>query len=477
MKLKLLLCILVVCSMQAIAQEDKKDESHNIRADDILFSDPFKSSLGEMLINFGNAEDKFLRFSLSSQLWLRMVENNPGTAVNSHPQDNTYDASIRRMRIIMNAQLSNWYSIQMQFGINNQSFISGGPNDGTGALGAGKKPQIFFMDAYNEVALKPRINAISKTLNRNHLYVGLGLHGWAGVSRMTNASTTKMLTADLPVLNFPNIEVSDQFARQFGVFAHGEFDRFNYRVAINKPFATDRLPTLPNVAVENNLAGALSYSMYGMYQFWDKELTSTAFFAGTYLGYKRVFNIGGGIYFTKDAALTFSTDRDVLTSHNQTNAGLDVFVDMPIGAKEKEAAFSFYSVIYKNQFGPNYLRFSGILNPGEENPDFEGQVALEGFGNNRILNGTGYVWYTQTGYVLPKFSNKFKVQPFISYEYKDFDGVNQIGHFYNLGANLYILSQNAKLVYQYQSRPLYTIDTRQVFTRRGEHILSLQITL
>ena len=436
--------------------------------------DLFKNSLGELKVNLDPSGEKNIKFGLSSQVWLRYLENNPGTAVNGVPQKDTYDAGLRRMRITMNAQLSNYYSIYLQFGINNQSFISGG-GTGTGANGQGKKPAIFFMDAYNELAIIPRTDSYTKKANKNHLYLGAGLHGWSGISRMTNASTTKLLTADLPVFNFPNIEVSDQFSRQLGLFVHGELSKFNYRFAVNKPFATNRQPKVGEI-VDNNQSGKLSFAGYGMYQFLEKENTATSFLAGTYLGSKKVFNVGLGFYSNNQSTLS-QPEAGVFKSHNQFNFGADVFLDMTIGPKSKQMALSLYTVYYNYNFGPDYLRTNGIMNPGTADPDYKGKVAMEGFGNAKYLLGTGQMFYTQAGFVLPKFSSKFKLQPFASYSLKDLDGLNQNANFYDFGANLFLFAQNAKIAYQFSSRPLFDAETREVFTRRGEHILTLQIAL
>ena len=469
MKLKILLSTLIFSGF-LLAQDSIKKVEQGVEK---LNQGPeFKNSLGEIKINLDESGDKNIKFGLSSQIWLRSIENNPGTLVNDVPQNHTYDASLRRMRISISAQLSNYYSIVMQLGINNQSFISGG-GAGTGANGQGKKPQVFFMDAYNELAIIPRKNEFTKKENKNHLYIGAGLHGWAGVSRMTNASTTKLLTADLPVFNFPNIEVSDQFSRQFGVFVHGELNKFNYRVAVNKPFATNRNPEVGQI-VDNNQSGKLSYAAYAMYQFFDKENTATSFFAGTYLGAKKVFNIGAGFYSTKNATLSQPTEG-VFESHNEFIFGADAFLDTPLGRKSREMSLSLYSVFYRYNFGPNYLRTTGLLNPGTADPNFSGVKALEGFGNARFLLGTGSIWYSQVGFVLPKFSSVVKLQPFIAYALKDFEALNQTGNYFDVGANLFILAQNAKVAYQYSSRPLYTQDSKEIFTRKGEHLITLQI--
>lgn len=435
----------------------------------------FKNSLGEMKIKFDDSGDKFLKFGISSQVWFRSIENNPGTAVNGVPQDNTTDAGLRRVRITMQSQLSKGYSVFFQFGINNQSFISGG-GSGTGANGQGKKPAMFFMDAYNELAIIPKNDFYTHKENKYNLYLGAGLHSWNGVSRMTNASTTKLLTADLPVFNFPNIEVSDQFSRQFGIFVRGDLDRVNYRFSVNKPFATDRKPAVGTTPVENNGSGKLAYSGYAMYQFLEKESMSTSFLPGTYLGTKSILNLGAGFYSNKEAMLS-QPQEGVFKKHDQLNLGVDAFMEIPLGAKEKQMSLSVYSVYYYNDLGKNNLRVNGIMNPGTADPNFTGTVAAEGFGNAKYLVGTGNIWYTQTGFLVPNFSNKFKLQLFVAYHYKDLDGLNQVAHFYDIGANLFIFSQNAKIVAQYSSRPLFDQTTKRVFDRKGEFLLSFQVAL
>lgn len=432
----------------------------------------FQHSMGDLNINLDETGNRFIKFGFNSQVWLRSIQNNPGTLVNGVEQNNTTDAGLRRMRITMQSQLTPAYQIYIQLGINNQSFISGG-GSGTGGNGQGKKPQIFFMDAYNEYAVIPQKDFNSAKENKFNLYIGAGLHSVNGISRLSNASTAKILMTDLPVFNYPNIEVSDQFARQFGVFARGEYNKINYRFAVNKPFATNQQPAVGQT-VDNNQAGKLSYSGYLAYHLWDKETSSTIFFSGNNLGSKKLMNVGLGFYSTKDAALSQLTEGE-FKSHDHSVLSADFFTDMPIGNPKKEMAINFYSVFYRYNFGPNYLRNTGIMNPGTMDPNYGGTRAFEGAGNGRNLLGTGNVWFTQAGFLLPKFSDKVKLQPFASYTLKDLDGLNNIGHYYDVGANLFILSQSAKISYQYSSRPLFDAVNKEVFDRKGEHIIMLQL--
>jgi hypothetical protein len=431
--------------------------------------------IGELKINLNEKGDKWLKFGISSQIWLRSIDNNPGTAVNGVPQDQTYDAGIRRMRLIIQSQLTPFYSVFLQMGINNQSFISGG-GTGTGNNGAGKKAPFFFHDAYNELAIIPRNDFQTGKPNKNNLYLGAGLHSWNGVSRLTNASTTKMLAGDIPIFNFPTIEIADQFSRQFGVFVHGEFDRINYRFSINKPFATNLKPAVGGAAVDNNQSGKLSYAGYAYYQFFNKEVTATSFLAGNNLAAKKVLNLGAGFYTNKDAAQSQPTEN-VFESHDTNIFGADVYSELPLGDKSKEMGLTLYSVFYNYNYGPNYLRVSGIMNPGTADTGFTGEKALEGAGNNRVLMGTGNIWFSQVGFVLPKFSKTLKVQPFFNYALKDMKALNQSGSYYDIGANLFLYGQNARIVAQYSSRPLYDITSKRIFDRKGEFLLSFQIVL
>ncbi|WBV58846.1 porin [Chryseobacterium daecheongense] len=470
--MKKLFIIFGLAAIQLLYSQDTAKVSTNPEE---VISEKNPLDIGELKINLNPKGDKWLKFGISSQIWLRSIDNNPGTLVNGVPQQQTYDAGIRRMRLTIQSQLTPFYSVFLQMGINNQSFISGG-GSGTGNNGAGKKAPFFFHDAYNELAIIPRNDFQTGKPNKNNLYLGAGLHSWNGVSRLTNASTTKMLAGDIPVFNFPAIEIADQFSRQFGIFVHGEFDRLNYRFSINKPFATNLKPIVGGPAVDNNQSGKLSYSGYAFYQFFNKETTVTSFLPGNNLAARKVLNIGTGFYSTKDATQS-QPSENVFESHAANVFGADIYSELPLGNKSKEMGLTLYSVFYNYNYGPNYLRVSGLLNPGTPDPQFTGQKALEGAGNKRVLMGTGNIWFSQVGFVLPKFSKILKVQPFFNYALKDMKALNQNGSYYDVGANFYLYGQNARIVAQYSSRPLYDLVSKTIFDRKGEFLLSLQIIL
>lgn len=434
-----------------------------------------KEPTGSLKINLNPSGSKYMQLGVWNQTWLRVIENNPGTLVNNAPEATTMDAGFRRMRISSTMQLSPRYLMFFQIGINNQSFISGG-GTGTGANGQGKKAPLFFHDAYNEFS----IIADSKDFQKPSLYVGAGLHAWNGVSRLTNASSNKMLTADLPVYNFSNIEVSDQMSRQFGVFAHGNYKKLAYRMSVNKPFATSNKPTVINKAVENNSGGGLSVSGYYYLQLLDKENQKTSFLNGSYLGEKKIFNVGIGFQHAKNGTQSLNTQNEIV-KHNNTTLGADIFTEFPIQLGVRPSYVSIYSVYYNYNFGKNYLRTTGIMNPGTANPEFTGMTALEGSGNARYLLGTGNIWHTTAGVLLPEFKKSaIKLQPYVTYARKDFEALNQVGNYFDFGTNILIDNHNAKVSLQYATRPLYSKNGENqstVFTHRGEWLACVQIYL
>ncbi|QNK61697.1 porin [Pedobacter sp. PAMC26386] len=428
-----------------------------------------------LYFKFNESGTQYLKMNIWLQSWVRAIENNPGTAVNGQPQNWSSDAGIRRMRIQLYGQTSKRFLLMMQVGMNNQSFATGG-GTGTGANGAGKKAPFFIHDAYSQFTIFDESAKSSSAAGNNSLYIGTGLHSWNGVSRLTNASTISLLTADAPVFNWPTVEVSDQFTRQFGVFAKGNIDRLNYRVSINKPFMTSGKPTIGGPAVDNNRGNSMSYNGYFDYQFLDGEETPNAFFAGSYYGKKKVFNVGAGFLHAPKGTMT-QPSKNVYLSHAITTLGADIFFDTPVGSSSKEMSFTLYSVWYNYNFGPDYLRTTGVMNPGTADTSYTGLKALEGFGNSRILMGTGNIWYTQTAFTLPKFSDKLRIQPYIAYSYKNLKALNQPGNYYNAGANFLFDGNHVKLSLEYGSRPLYTTTDRKIFKRAGEFLASIQFWL
>lgn len=428
--------------------------------------------------NLNEDGSKFMRVIAWNQIWFRSAQMNPGTMIGGEPASTATDIGNRRLRFLAYAQVSKRYMILTHFGINNQTFINGGAagTSGTGGYGAGKKPGLFFHDAWNEyaVVLPEKDKKFSFTL-------GAGLHYYMGLSRLTMASTLNFLTIDAPIFNWPLIENSDQFARQVGLFAKGKYGKLEYRMSYNKPYATNLVPTNVTVsdnavAVDNSGNTKWSKAGYFEYQFLDQEANVLPFKVGSYLGTKKVFNIGAGFYTAPDATKT--SVNSTINKHDIKLFSADVFLDMPIGKKEHKMAVTAYSVLYDYDFGPNYLRNVGIMNIGSVDPNFTGSRAIAGAGNAQPTMGSGNIWYTQAGVLLPckDAKPKIRIQPFGAVTYKKFDALEQSSTQFDVGSNFFLDGHHAKITAQYSIRPVYTSLTNRSGSL-GDFIVQLQIYL
>ena len=432
-------------------------------------------------LNLTPEGNRYVRFLIWNQIWARHIDNNPGTAVNGDPSSSTLDIGARRLRMLAYAQITPRYLILAHFGINNQTFTNGGAagTTGTGGYGQGKKPQLFFHDAYNEYAIVPAINEGTKKANPFSLSLGAGLHYFNGVSRLSSASTLNFLMIDAPVFNWPLIENADQFARQYGLYVKGAYKKLHYQFSLDKPFATNvAVKDSAHIAVDNSGDAAGALSGYADYQFLDQESNLLPYRVGTYIGSKRVFNIGAGFYHQARGTRS-SSATGILEKHDINLFAGDVFLDLPVGNKKKNMAITAYGVYYHFDYGPNYLRSTGIMNTGSVNAATPvTDRVLEGPGNSRVLLGTGSIIYAQAGFLLPKFKGgKVRIQPIAALAHKNFEALNASGDYWDAGANFYLDAHNAKITAQYSSRPLYDALTKELKTRKGELVVQFQIAL
>jgi hypothetical protein len=438
-------------------------------------AEPFRPAV----IKLSSNGERYVRFILWGQIWARALENNPGTlGVDGQPVNWTTDLGIRRARMLAYASVSPRLLIMVHFGINNQTFMGGGvPGGGDSGnagllpinpnvpgfvdLRSGKKPQLFMHDVWNEFKVTPE------------LYIGMGLHYWNGVSRLSNAGTLNLLTLDAPIFNWGNIELTDQFARQFGFYAKGQVKNWDYRVALNKPFSVGNGGTfdseLRRPVAFNDQNDNWATQGYISYQFWDHENNKLPFFTGSYLGNKKVFNVGGGWHHHPDATTSLN-QAGQKNWHDISLLAIDIFMDLPLHTSRGKSAVTLYGVAYKYDFGPNYLRNIGIMNTG-----LGPGSTQNGPGNNQPMIGTGNIYYFQGGYLLPRDILKGDFQPYGTMTLTDFEFFNQKSFQYALGLNYLISDHHAKLSLEYRRRPYF-----EDFIRTGgvgEFVLQTHIML
>ncbi len=401
---------------------------------------------------------KYIRFLTWSQVWTKFTENNPGT-VNDYGdlQDDSVDIGIRRARFLTYSQLTERYLILMHVGINNQTFTNGGAagTNGFGPNGVGKKPQIFFHDIYNEYAIVPQ----SKERDFS-MYVGAGLHYWNGISRKSSSSTMAYMTIDSPIFCWPNIEFSDEFARQLGWYTKGKLHKLDYRVAVNQPFNTDVRVEVNRERAVNIPANTWAYAGYFDWEFWDQESNLLPYKTSSWLGEKKVFNVGAGFYY-HPAASGILNDQDQLERQGQLAVGVDAYYDRPVG--DGGAAVTLYGVYYIFDYGDNYFRNIGIMNTGRlGEPPFLAangiEPAISGAGNAQPFMGTGEIFYLEGGYVLPKWilgDNHGRLQPFAAFTHKNLAWLDDPAFDWDMGCNYLIDGHRAKITMQYSIRPQF----------------------
>jgi hypothetical protein len=465
------------CTSQAEAQDTLR--SYVSAADEFKMDHDYKP----LTLKLSDDGSKYIRFLIWNQMWIKATENNPGTlGVDGLPSNSSATLGIRRARLLAYAQVSPRFLILSHWGINNHTFANGGvpaggftgnpgnipvnvdPDTGVGTANgqSAKKPQLFFHDIWTEF----------KVLDE--LYLGTGLHYWNGISRLSSHSTLNFLAIDAPIFNWPLIELTDQFARQFGIYAKGQVKKIDYRLALNKPFSVGtggsyneiRQQPLANNVVNDNWAT----QGYIAYQFLEEENNKLPFFVGSYLGSKKVFNVGGGWHFHPDATSSNNANGTV-NYHNIALFGLDVFLDIPLNPN-KGTALTSYSVFYNYDFGPNYIRNIGIMNVG-----FGPGSTQNGPGNAQPTIGSGRIFYSQTGYLLPQriLGDLGRLQPFGAVTHKNFEFFDDSSWQYDLGMNYYINGHQAKITLQYSNRPIFENYKRS--GSAGEFLIQTQIFL
>ena len=196
------------------------------------------------------------------------------------------------------------------------------------------------------------------------------------------------------------------------------------------------------------------------------------YFTGTLFYAKKVFNIGAG-WHAEGATASHKSPTNSVQLHNQSNLGVDVFLDMPI-KKSKGTAISVYSVFTSN-YGPKVISEPGYLEPhaGAQTTTANAETSWAIGRNLQPTIGTGSIWYTQVGYLLPKLKNGTAFMPYATFTYKKFDRIGKASGQYDLGLNYLINNHNAKITLQYSSRPVYkTVNNDPVRNgSKGEFIL------
>lgn len=407
---------------------------------------------------------RYVKATGLAQIWLRYNNSNPGSAINGTPKSETFDVGLRRVRFQTMAQVTKNVFFYAQFGINSLNSLSA------------RKTGLFFHDVTGEY-----------NIYKNYITIGGGLSGWNGTSRYSSSGVGNILGMDLPVVQETTNDVTDQFVRKFGVFAKGKIGGFDYRFSVSNPFPVQNslspVAALPDSGVLNQSyfstkAPSLQYQGYVMWQFLDKESNQLPYMTGSYLGKKRVFNIGTGFAYQANAMNYRKEAGGPAVYAPLQQFGVDVFYDSYLD-KAKQNAITAYASFLNYDFGPNYIRNAGAMNPANGTV---GGSSFNGAGNAFPLIGTGQVVYAQAGYLFRKdlLGKQGTLQPYASALYANYEKLKDPVMVYDLGINWIMAGNNSKLSLDYQSRPVFYTDAggnvnESKSARRGQVVLQYQV--
>lgn len=395
----------------------------------------------------------YVKLTFLTQVWLRSANYNPGTTINGVEKNSGTDIGIRRYRIQLYGQLTDRVFAYSQFGENNFNTI------------ADRKLGFFVHDAYGEYA-------VDKTM----LSIGGGLSGWSGLTRFASPSAGSILGVDAPIYQQTTADATDQFLRKLSIFAKGKIGRLDYRILMAQPMSIQKSAgwTAANSISQNSQFSAnppkMQYNGYFMYQFKDQESNLTPYSTGTYLGKKKVFNIGAGFIYQKNAMWRLNETATDTIQSDLVQLATDIYYDAPIGSRGQ--ALSLYGSVTHSDFGKNYLRNSGPMNPanGNNNP-----AILNGAGTAFPMYGTGVVAYAQAGY---KFRDNFigtaTLMPYASVQYANYERLNDAMAFYDAGINVLLSGHISKLTLAYQDRPVFN-SAGDGISRKGAVIAQYQV--
>lgn len=401
----------------------------------------------------------FLTFNFVSQVWGRLNASNPGTTVSGELAPRTVDVGLRRIRLLLSGQLTSRASFFLQFGQNSFSYLSP------------RKTGAFFHDVTGEYAISQRA-----------LSVGAGLNGWNGPARYANSATGSILGLDTPLFQEATNDVTDQLLRQLGVYAKGKIGKLDYRFAVGKPFTLQTaLPPPDPISRFSTFSIApphVASHGYVMYQFLESESNASASTVGSYLGQKRVFNLGAGFRYQGQAMWHLTAAGDTVRQALRLWA-VDVFYDAPLNPASG-TAITAYGGYYRYDFGPGYLRNLGAMNPADG--VHQGLASFNGPGNAYPLLGTGSILYVQAGYLGRKdlLGRGGTLQPYASGEWARYDRLADPVRLLNLGVNWLLAGHHNKVTLNYESRPIFTTQadgTIHATGRRGACVLQYQLTL
>ena len=366
---------------------------------------------GGLKVKIDEDGSKYFRIISWAQFWAQHNSDRPLDANGNEQADLNF--SLRRARVLMYAQVSKDFLILTHFGLNSLNA------DNMSPVGTSDASQLFFHDVWAQYSL-----------GKDHA-IGGGLHYWNGISRLNNQSTLNIMTLDNQRQAWATLGLSDQFARHIGIYAKGSFGKFQYRVSVNEA-ETNNLQVAatpvndgPAIYSGRRLLGSKEagkvFTGYFDYAFFDAESNFLPYKVGSYVGTKKVFNIGAGFFMHPNGAVV-ADGAGNLSGQDVNIFAVDAFYDAPLGSNG--GAITAYALYQNTDYGK----------------DFRLGTTYE----------TGSLLHGHLGYVLP-VKTKTKIQPYLSFDARQIDALDDDASQFGIGTNFYLSGHNSKITLEYQS--------------------------
>ena len=426
-----------------------------------------QSNNTDLMYKFNDSGSNFAQITFLNQTWLRYNESVDGTTVNGEEKENTFDIGLRRTRMQMLLKPFDDVFLYFQFGQNNYNAEYNATSN--------RKQAVFFHDAVCEYI----------PLKDNSMKIGAGLTIANGLSRFSQPSISSIMTLDVPVFAQTTVDQTDLFSRKLSIYARGQVGMIDYRFSISDPFPiSSNGVNQPSIGSNATFAGTkhtLQQQGYVIFQFFDHENHITPYMSGTYLGKKKIANIAIGAIHQEDATWSGTPGKDT-TFHPMNLFCIESFVDMPMD-QTNGTALSAYAGYYITNYGPNYLRYNGIMNPATSQ-SLSGLAKDVGpqYGNAYAMFGTGNVIYVQCGYLLPKslFGLEGQLLPYASLISAKYDRLgSERNNTVNAGISWLLHGHKAKISLDYMNRPgiLVYPDSIQNTNRKSTVTLQYQLMI
>lgn len=118
---------------------------------------------------------------------------------------------------------------------------------------------------------------------------------------------------------------------------------------------------------------------------------------------------------------------------------MDTFYDAPLG--EDGSAITAYAVFQNNDYGRNF---------------------------NLGPYGTGNMVYGHMGYLIPSPIDKSRVQPYLSYQTRTIDAIDDNATRLGLGINLFMTGHHSKLTLEYANSKVGAGDSNGIVTLQAQ---------